>query len=398
MVTLMPHQVEAVKNLSNGKVLFGGVGTGKSLTALAYYMKTEAPKDIYIITTARKRDELDWEGEAAKFGIGTVPGATVAGVLTIDSWNNIGKYTETEDAFFIFDEQRLIGTGAWVKAFQRIAKQNSWIMLTATPGDVWLDYAPLFIANGLYKNITEFKREHVVYAPFSKFPKIIRYMGVRTLERWRNMLLVEMPYIKHTDRVMHEVPVKYDEALFDTVRKKRWNVYEDAPLKDVSELFRVMRRVVNTDPSRLEAIRELMRTNDKMIVFYSNNYELDILRTLRSEITVAEWNGHRKEPIPRTDKWVYLVQYVAGAEAWECIETDCMVFYSLCYSYKNFHQAQGRIDRLNTNFDQLHYYILVSSSMIDQAVKNSLDNKKTFNELAFFRENLPNPLPNLPDF
>lgn len=400
MVTLMPHQIDAVEKLSNGKVLFGGVGTGKSLTALAYYMKKEAPKDIYIITTARKRDELDWEGEAAKFGIGTVPGATVAGLLTIDSWNNIGKYTETEDAFFIFDEQRLIGTGAWVKAFQRIARKNQWIMLTATPGDVWLDYAPLFIANGLYKNITEFKREHVVYAPFSKFPKIIRYMGVRTLERWRNLLLVEMPYIKHTERVIHELEVKYDEALFDVVKRKRWNVYEDAPLKDVSEMFRVMRRVVNTDPSRLEVIKDLMvfGGHNKIIVFYWNNYELDILRTLSSEVTVAEWNGHKKEPIPKTDKWVYLVQYVAGAEAWECTETDCMVFYSLCYSYKNFEQAQGRIDRLNTPFNKLHYYTLVSSSMIDQAVKRSLENKKTFNELTFFRENLSNPLSNLPDF
>ncbi len=400
MVTLMPHQIDAVSKLSNGKVLFGGVGTGKSLTALAYYMKKESPKDIYVITTARKRDELDWEGEAAKFGIGTVPGATLAGLLTIDSWNNIGKYTETEDAFFIFDEQRLIGTGAWVKAFQKIAKRNSWIMLTATPGDTWLDYAPLFIANGLYKNITEFKREHVVYAPFSKFPKIVRYMGVRTLERWRNLLLVEMPYLKHTERVIHEIPVTYDETLFDKVKRKRWNVYEDAPLKDVSEMFRVMRKVVNTDPSRLEALRDLMvfGANNKIIVFYWHNYELEILRTLKDEVTVAEWNGHKKEPIPNTDRWVYLVQYVAGAEAWECIETDCMVFYSLCYSYKNFEQAQGRIDRLNTKFNKLHYYMLISSSMIDQAVKRSLDSKKTFNELAFFRENLSNPLSNLPDF
>lgn len=397
-VNLMPHQIDAVNKLSNGKILFGGVGTGKSLTAIAYYMKREAPKDIYIITTARKRDELDWEGEAAKYGIGTEPGATLAGLLKIDSWNNIGKYTEVEDAFFIFDEQRLVGSGVWVKSFQKIAKNNRWIVLTATPGDVWLDYAPIFIANGLYKNITQFKREHVVYAPFSKFPKIVRYTNVATLERWRNLLLVEMPYLKHTKRIMHDVPVEYDVELFNMVNKKRWNPYEDRPLKDVSEMFRVMRKIVNSDPSRLDAIRELLSTNRKLIIFYSYDYELEILRTLSDEITVAEWNGHRKEPIPKTDSWVYLVQYVAGAEAWECVETDSMVFYSLCYSYKNFEQAQGRIDRLNTKFTDLNYYVLMSDSMVDVAVKRSLASKRTFNELAFFKENLSNHLSNLPDF
>jgi len=398
MVTLMPHQKDAVNKLSNGKILYGGVGTGKSLTALAYYMKAESPKDIYVITTARKRDELDWEGESAKFGIGTVPDATLAGVLKIDSWNNISKYTEIEDAFFIFDEQRLVGSGVWVKSFQKIAKKNNWIMLTATPGDVWLDYAPVFIANGLYRNITEFKREHIVYAPFSKFPKIVRYNNVRTLEKWRNMLLVEMPYLKHTTRNVHEVLVSYDVEAFSFVNKQRWNIYEDRPLKDVSEMFRVLGRIVNSDPSRVNAIRELLKTNKKLIVFYSYDYELTLLRELSSEVEVAEWNGHRKQPIPNTSSWVYLVQYVAGAEAWECTETDSMVFYSLCYSYKNFEQAQGRIDRLNTKFSELNYFILLSSSMIDLAVKRSLEAKKTFNEIVFFRENMSNYLSNLPDF
>lgn len=397
-VNLMPHQVDAVNKLGNGKVLFGGVGTGKSLTALAYYMKKEAPKDIYIITTARKRDELDWLGEAAKFGIGTEVGATLAGVLTVDSWNNIAKYRDVEDAFFIFDEQRLVGTGVWVKTFLLIAKSNNWIMLTATPGDTWLDYAPVFIANGLYRNITQFKREHVVYAPYSKFPKVLRYVGTKTLDRWRNMILVEMPYLRHTKRIMHYVPVLYDDGVFAGVQKNRWHPYEDRPLKDVSEMFRVMRRVVNTDPSRLDALRTIIEENKKVIVFYWFDYELEILRELAEDVTIGEWNGHKKDPVPKTDRWVYLVQYVAGAEAWECVETNCMVFYSLCYSYKNFEQAQGRIDRLNTKFTDLNYYILLSESMIDKAVLKSLQEKRTFNELAFFRDKLSNLVSNLPEF
>lgn len=383
---LMPHQKKAVDQLSNGKILYGGVGTGKSLTALAYYLKAESPKDIYIITTAKKRDSLEWERDAAKLGIGPRVGATVAGRLIIDSWNNIGKYIGIEDAFFIFDEQRLVGSGAWVKSFLKIAKSNAWILLTATPGDTWLDYIPVFIANGLYKNATQFKREHVIYAHYVSFPKVLRYIGEGTLEKYRNMLLVEMPYIKHTTRNIQNVLVNYDIDKYNKIVKDRWNIYEERPIKDVSELFRVMRKLVNSDQSRVDALTDLLKKHPKIIVFYNFDYELEILRTFHWVTKVAEWNGHKKEPIPENDSWIYLVQYIAGAEGWNCIETDCMVFWSLSYSWKNFEQAQGRIDRLNSPFTELYYYTFTSNSQIDKAVKKALGDKKIFNEGQFFSD------------
>lgn len=384
-VQLMPHQTEAVDNLGNGKVLYGGVGSGKSLTALAYYMKNERPKDIYVITTARKRDDLDWEGEAAKFGISTERDCTNVGVITIDSWNNVHKYEHVDDAFFIFDEQRLVGSGAWVKSFYRIAAGNRWILLTATPGDTWIDYIPIFVANGLYRNKTQFIREHVVYAPFSKYPRISRYLNVSTLEKYRNMILVEMPYLKHTTRIVEDIQCDYDQELYDLVVKKRWHVYENRPLKDVSEQFRVMRKVVNSDPSRLAQLHSILNARRKVVVFYNFDYELELMRHYLSTNTIcfSEWNGHKHEPVPDGDEWVYLVQYVAGAEGWNCTETDTVVFFSLTYSYKNFMQAQGRIDRLDTPFTDLYYFVFVSSSSIDKAVRGSLRSKKRFNERSF---------------
>lgn len=423
---LRPHQEDAVRRLKNGSILWGGVGTGKSLTAMAYYMLNEAPKDIYIITTAKKRNSLDWEKEGAHYGVGKAKDATVAGVMTVDSWNNIGRYTDVRDAFFVFDEQRLVGSGAWSKAFTKIAKHNRWILLSATPGDTWLDYVPVFIANGFYANRTEFKREHVVYNTYSKFPKVERYTGVSKLVRYRNEILVEMPYVRHTVRHHENVICKYDEDQFERVLKKRWHVYEDRPLRDVAELFSVMRKIVNTDPTRLEAIRCLMKKHPKLIVFYNFDYELELLRSLatsdaklsgnqdessRSTVSpgcdghttatighlpgtseptqpvhIAEWNGHKHQEIPETDRWVYLVQYVAGAEGWNCVTTDTVVFYSLTYSYKNWHQAHGRIDRLNTPFLNLNYKTLISKSPIDGAIMKSLKEKKNFNESTYFKK------------
>jgi len=383
---LYPHQERAVTRLDNGKILWGGVGTGKSRTAVAYYMTKEAPRDVYVITTAKKRDSLDWEGEFAGVGIGRGKDATIGGVLTVDSWNNIGKYTAVHDAFFIFDEQRLVGSGQWTKAFLKIAKSNRWILLSATPGDTWMDYIPVFVANGFYRNRTEFKREHVVYNTFSKFPKVDHYVGVGKLVRHRNNLLVEMPYVRRTTRKTTYVPVAYDKELFDRVLKQRWHVYEDRPLRDVAELFHVLRKVVNSDSSRLSAVASLLEDHPRVIIFYNFDYELEALRTLSSEddsYEIAEWNGHKHQQIPDSERWVYLVQYVAGAEGWNCITTDTAIFYSLTYSYKNWHQAHGRIDRINTLFDTLNYYVLWSDSFMDRQVKISLDQKRDFNQVQF---------------
>ncbi len=383
---LMEHQLEAIEHLGTGKVLWGGVGCGKSATVLGYYVKKETPRDIVVITTAKKRDSLDWEREAAKFGIGVERDGTIHGVIKIDSWNNIGNYVGIEDAFFVFDEQRLVGYGSWVQSFLKIAKVNNWVLLSATPGDTWLDYAPIFIANGFYKNITDFKFQHVLYEPFVKFPMIRGYLNETKLEVLRNDMLVEMPYLQESKRELNWLDMAYDLELFKKVYKDRWNPYEDRPVKDIAEMFRLMRRISNSDPSRLEMIQELMKTHPRLVIFYNFNYELEILRGLSDRIEVLEWNGHKKDLLPEGGRWVYLVQYVAGAEGWNCTSTDAMVLYSLTYSYKNFIQAQGRIDRMDTKYDTLYYYLLVSNSLVDRAVRNSLKDKKRFNERRFLAE------------
>lgn len=389
VVELYPHQEKAVSELHNGSILWGGVGTGKSLVAATYYMRKEAPKDVYVITTAKKRDSLDWDREFARYGVGRNSDATVAGTLTVDSWNNIGRYREVQGAFFIFDEQRLVGSGEWSKNFLYLARRNNWILLTATPGDTWLDYIPVFVANGFYKNRTQFKREHVVYNAFTRFPKVEKYVDIGRLVRYRDYLLVEMPFERHTKRNSIEVTVDYDRELFEKVVKNRWNVFQNKPLRDVAELFLVMRKVVNSDGSRLEAVRTLMETHPRLIVFYSFDYELEALRQMLSmmstSVTFAEWNGHKHEDIPKTESWVYLVQYTAGAEGWNCTSTDAVVFYSLTYSYKIWEQAHGRIDRLNTGFTDLFYYTLMSNSFIDFAIAKSLGEKRSFNEAKYMR-------------
>lgn len=387
--------------MKNGCILCGGVGSGKSRTSLAYYYKLqggdlndsdkvpmEEPKDLYIITTARKRDTCEWEGELAPFLLSTHEDCNYyKNKVVVDSWNNIGKYTEVKDAFFIFDEQRVVGYGAWTKAFLKIAKVNNWILLSATPGDTWQDYIPVFVANGFYRNKTHFTDEHVniVWDPWGKYPKIDSYRDTGRLIRLRNNILVTMDFERQTVSHHEDVHVVYDTSKYKDIMRQRWNLWEDRPIETASELCMALRRVVNSDESRSVAVLELLEDHPKAIIFYSYDYELEILRSLGypEGTEIAEWNGHKHQEIPTGDKWVYLVQYTAGCEGWNCITTDTIIFYSQQYSYKVATQAAGRIDRLTTPYRDLNYYHLKSFSGIDLAISKALQQKKNFNEGKF---------------
>jgi hypothetical protein len=375
---LRPHQIEALGKLQNGSILVGGVGSGKSAVSAAYYLRTHPDRDVYVITTAKKRDSLDWQREFARFAVGQDEDSTVAGLLTIDSWNNIGKLENIVGAFFIFDEQRLVGSGGWVKSFLRISKNNRWILLSATPGDNWLDYIPVFIANGFYKNRTEFKARHVIYRSHSRFPQVDRYVDVGRLVRYRNAVLVKMPFDSHTQRVVKLLTVDHDRDLMKRVMKDRWNPWEDRPIRQSAELHSLMRRVVSIHPSRLDALKKVMERHPRLIVFYNFNYELEMLRSIEG-IQISEWNGHKHDEVPDAPNWLYLVQYTAGAEGWECITTDATFFWSQDYSYKRTEQAYGRIDRMNTPFKFLFYYLPMSDSYIDRAVRRAWKEKRDFN-------------------
>lgn len=406
-VKLFDYQLDAIDRMRNGCILVGGVGSGKSLTSLGYYYKEQGgdlsskkytkmknPQDLYVITTARKRDTKEWEKEFLAFKLTTNPEVAIYNhKVVVDSWNNIGKYADVKGAFFIFDEQRVVGSGAWVKSFLKIAKTNDWILLSATPGDTWTDYIPVFVANGFYKNRTEFGREHIVWSRYAKYPKIDRYVNTGRLIRLRNRILVDMDFKRLTVSHHEDIFVSYDITKYKEVSRTRWDPYKDEPIINAAGLCYIWRKIVNTSEERQIALLELYEKHPKMIVFYNFDYELDILKGLYygDSVEVAEWNGHKHQPTPSGDKWVYLVQYTAGAEGWNCITTDTIVFFSQNYSYKVMQQSAGRIDRLNTPFLDLYYYHLKSRSGIDLAISKALKEKKNFNETRYGSKTFDRP-------
>lgn len=403
-VTYRPEQIQAVRQLQNGSILAGGVGSGKTLTSLAWYLtsvcnaasfkkggslakkKVKGSPTLYVITTAKKRDSLEWEEEAARLGLSTDPACSFTGSsIVVDSWNNIGKYSDREHAVFFFDEQRASGSGRWVKEFLKITKKNTWLLLSATPGDVWMDYLPVFMAHGFFRTRTEFMEDHVIFDRFAKYPKVKRYIGEAKLQRLRRSILVEMPVERHTTRERETVYCDYDRDLYKWVVKNRMDPWTEEPLRDAGGVCRILRKVVSDNDWRSEQAKRILSSNERVIVFYNYNYELDRILAVAESLGLptAQWNGHRHDAIPAEPRWVYICQYTSAAEGWNCTSTDTVLFWSLNYSWRVTEQCEGRIDRLNTPYSRLKYYFLESHSSIDEAVRRSLSSKKVFNERAF---------------
>lgn len=405
---LYDYQMSAVNRMFSGCILAAGVGTGKSRTSLYWYFKEnggslvyydeyvpmKSPKDLYIITTAMKRDKKEWDLELINYSMSTDPQYNYYdNKIVIDSWNNIKKYVDVSDAYFIFDEDRLTGSGAWVKAFYKIAKKNKWIILSATPGDCWKDYTAVFVANGFYRNKTEYEAEHFVYSRFSKYPQVERYVGTGKLIKLRKQLLIDIDFTRKTVPHHENVYCEYDKEMYRQAIKTRWDPFKDEPMRQASNLCYVLRRIVNEDEDRICKLLEILDKSPKVIIFYNFDYEREMLLHVLSEYTykgqyleVAEWSGHSHDEFPKSKCFAYLVQYTAGAEGWNSIKTDTIIFYSQNYSYRTMLQAAGRIDRLNTPYTDLYYYHLKSRSSIDIAISKALSKKKRFNENDFAGE------------
>lgn len=399
---LYDFQREALNELSVGKILCGSYGSGKSRTSLAWYFEKnggvfdrynfkqmEKPRDLYIITTAKKRNELEWEKEFIPFQLSSKPDENFyKNKVVVDSWQNVGKYKFVTGADFIFDEDHVTGKGVWVDAFYEIAKSNDWIILSATPGDTYEQFIPVFVANGFYKNRTQFLHEHAIFNRYTPYQKIEGYMNKRKLEYYKSLIIVPMDFLRKTKPEHITIWTDYDKAIYKQLMRTRFDIWNEKPFENAAGLCYGLRKVVNSDPSRTSHLLSIMLSHKKIVVFYNFDYELELLKGIQNfepDFTIAEYNGHKHESIPKTDKWLYLVNYSSGAEAWNCTETDTMVFFSQTYSYKTLFQSYGRIDRLNTPFDILYYYHFKSRAPIDLAISKSLNDKKEFNAKNFVK-------------
>lgn len=380
MIVLDEKQEKALAELKpSGSILVGATGSGKSIVGLEWYRRKRSTLPLLVITTAKKKDSNEWIEEAAKLDIHNIE---------VVSWNTIQKYVSINNHVVIFDEHRAIGYGEWAKSFIAIAKNNDWIILTATPGDDWMDFAAVFIAEGFYRNRTAFLNAHVEWNPWVRYPKVLKWHNVWQLIEYRNLITTTLDYQRSALLHTFNIVTEYDKEAYTRALKTRWNPFNDEPIRNAAELCYCLRRISNETTSKLDILGEIFDAKKKLILFYNFKYELEMIRTWcsKNEILLREWNGEKHQDLPNGKSWIYAVQFIAGSEAWNCTSTDTLVFFSQNYSYRLMAQAAGRIDRRNTPYEHLYYYRLFTNSTIDNAINEALERKGKFNERLFYEK------------
>lgn len=374
-VTFKDYQKRAINQMHNGCILCGGVGAGKSLTSLGYIDKVYPSGTVYIITPARKRNTGEWFDDIRKNDMDETR-------FVVDSWNNLSKYKDVKDAFFLFDEQKVSGKGTWAKSLIRIAKSNQWILLSATPGDTYDDYATVLIANGFVRNRTTWYDEYCV-TKSQPFFHIVDHKNKDVIDMMIRRIFIKMDYQSDKKRIERVIPIQARSAGEEKeILMTHKAPGAQMPFTTFAAAIAYVRMNCYDKSKKTEALRKIIEKHKKIIVFYNFLSEkLEIERAaIDANVTINFYNGQRHDPIPDTDEWVYGVQYNSGAEAWNCITTNAMVFYSPNYSYKTMEQAHGRIDRVNSPYECLYYYMLLNELNIDNKVMNALSSKKDFNE------------------
>lgn len=225
--------------------------------------------------------------------------------------------------------------------------------------------------NDPYRNIDRLKsklREHG--AVFMKTEEVLDLPE-------QNFQIIEVPVSKEYKEFMKDRIVTVDdvELVGDTVLTKR--LYA----KQLCGAY-------NKD--KLDAVQDLIQsTNDRIIIFYNFNVELEALKRICSELDrpVSEVNGNVKDLIAyetRSDS-VTLVQYQAGSMGLNLQKSNKIIYFTLTDRSDLFEQSKKRIHRIG-QYRPCFYYTMICKGSVEESVHNTLQKRMDYTDELFAEE------------
>lgn len=144
------------------------------------------------------------------------------------------------------------------------------------------------------------------------------------------------------------------------------------------------RQLCNSKDKQQAFIDLINSINDRVVVFYNFDSELDTLKTLVKDRPIAEVNGHTntEQIYHDNDNCVLFVQYQAGARGLNLQDGNKIIYYSLTLSSDLFEQSKKRIHRIGTKYP-CFYWILQTKDSVEESIYKSLNRQEDYNEELF---------------
>lgn len=415
MVTLYKYQHEYLEGLPPKFIFAADTGTGKTLMSLAHYDVWSYPRPLLILAPASKVQTGDWEEEIERWYEGRQkPEYEIYSYEKFSRNPSIKRYHKDgflgvwrdwlarhpSDFAVIADEVhkgKNPQSGNGKRLFEVATRAKFFVGLSATPmPNGWIDAANYFKIFGYTKGITDFKRRYCRIVDYKGFPEIVEYYRQGELQRlWNN---IAKPLSKDAALDLPSVtsiPINLPTGP-DYIKVQKDRLFNDKFLDNPAALMHALRQ--SLIKPKLAWLDEFLEgASGNIVVFYNYVGERERITTLLKQKKfkdrpVFRMDGQKHE-LPPKSAWeglsrsITLAQYQSGSQGVEMTYADTIVYFSPTYSYMNYEQSQGRINR-NGQTKKMTLYLLRAPSTIERDIWGALKEKRDFQEKQWYEEML----------
>lgn len=418
---LYKHQQEALQQTEgrNRVAYFYDMGLGKTFIGSEKLKQLGAGTNLVICQKSKIRDWLDHFIKYPEF---VRVDLTVKGAVdTLLEWNReapiIGfinyelawrrpELLKLKDFTLMLDESSLIQNAS--------AKQTKFILKLQPENVILLSGTP---CSGKYENLwtqahllgweirkTTYEQQYINWTTLNLGKAKVRIVDkknpYRNVERLKQKLRDHGALFKKTEEVLDLPEQEFMEIKCEPVtqykaflRDKVITVEGKDLIGDTRLTERLYARMLcgQYNRNKLEALKDLVEsTNDRLIIFYNFNGELERIKAVCKDRPLSMVNGSTKDLTAYEEEpdSITLVQYQAGAKGLNLQKANRIIYFTPTEKCEDWMQSIKRIHRIGQR-NRCMYYKLIARGTIEEGIYRALDRGQDYTD-ELFREDVGN--------